>query len=204
MFWEVAALLLEIIQLTAYVSALGDYKEKMEEFADWLETSAEANEVHYDHFREYDPTFNGYYADINKDAYTECQSNVNRAKGAGYHQFGKRLRGSMRGIRGYSRLARVGIVGLAVDSALSQAAVSRAMTQIDERKRVDEHVLLRWSAIVRGPVGVEGYHSAAGDVIIRSTMKGLTDAGRGINSAGSAMGSTMFHIGQRFDNMLKA
>lgn len=192
MFWEIAGLILQAVQLGLYLSALDQYRGKLEDLAQWLCDSADLNRDIYLSLRDSDPDFYEYYKTLPE--YQLCQSAVERGKGDAFRQYGRRLRRSLRTNRGYTPLNKVHLNNVFAADALMQTAHHRATTEIKERSRVDSHVLERWSAIVGAPVGVEKYYPGATNNIIQQSFQNLRSLGQGFNSAGAAFGTQLYRI----------
>lgn len=192
MFWEISALILQAVQMGLYLTALDHYRDKLEDLAQDLCDYADANRDQYLIFRQCDPDFYDYYKTL--PDYEQCDSNVQRAKGAAFHGYGSRLRRALRTNRGYTPLTKVHLNNMVSNDAVAQSALTRAVTCIKERKYEDNHVLERWSAIVSAPIGVEGSHAAATSAIIRQSFSNLKSLGQGFNSAGAAFGTQLFRV----------
>lgn len=192
MFWQIASIVLQVVQLGLYITALEHYKDKLEEFADWLCDSADDNRDRYLEYRECDPDFYDYYKSL--PDYTQCDSNVKRSKGAAYHGYGSRLRRSLRTTRGYTPMTKVHLNNMLSSDAIAQTALTRATQRIKERRYEDNHVLARWSAIVSAPIGVERYYTGASTTIIQESFRNLKALGQGFNSAAAAFGSQLFRV----------
>lgn len=191
-FWQIAGLILQVVQMFLYLAAVRKYKEKLEEFADYLRDSGMADEEKYMTIRDCDPDFYAYYKGL--PLYAPCESAIKRNKGEAFFKYGSQLRRRLRSTRGYTPLTRVHFNTQAMHQAISEAAVSRAITCIRENKRVDAHILERWSAIVSAPVNVEGYSPAFAKQIVDSNFRSLKGFARGFNSAGAALGTSLFRI----------
>lgn len=192
MSFQTAGIVISIVQLAAYFDLVLDYKDKLEDFADNLDTWADQDQVTYLQFRSYDPDFYDHY--LNLPNYQICNGAVERGKGAAFHQYGERLRRSMRTTRGYSPLTNVHLNNMVSTDPIAQAGLSRVVNQIKEKSNVDEHILERWSAIVGAPVGVERYNASAANSIITQNTKGLISAAQGFNSAGVAFGTQLYGL----------
>lgn len=192
MFWEIAGIIANVAQLVAQLSAINNYKSKLEFFADQLCTWADNNRDKYLDLRACDPDFYNYYKSL--PGYTSCDSSVARSKGAAYHGYGSRLRRAIKTNRGYTPLAKVHLNHMLSEDAIAQTALTRVVTEIKERKREDNHVLQQWSAIVGAPVGVERYYSGSSAAIIQQSFTNLKALSQGFNSAGAAFGTSLYRI----------
>ena len=190
LFWEIVGLVLSLAQMLLYISGFNNYRSRLESLSDELTARAEARKAAYQTLRDKDPAFYSYYKGLPN--YTPCQSNIERAKGAAFAHWGKQLRSSLRGINGYTQMQRVNVVGATADNAVFAPAMSRAMTQIAERRRIDDHVLQRWQAIVSAPTNPS--HVADYSSIIQSSFSTMKSFGQGANSAGVTVGSLSYQI----------
>jgi len=192
MFWEIASLIIQVAQMTYYLDGLDKYKEKLDELADWLCTTADENKEYYKEFRDCDPDFYEYYKTLPE--YAVCESAVKRNKGVGFYQYGESLRRSFSSSRGFTPLERVHFNQLYAHEPLDIVARSRANTLNKERHISNLHTLQRWQAVVNAPVGVERYASSTTTAIIQSSFKTITSLSQGFNSAGVAFGKSLFNI----------
>jgi len=190
--WELAPLVLSIIQMGLYLSAVDKYKDRLEDYAEYLHDCADTMKEKYKTLRDCDPDFYERYKSL--PDYAICENNIQRSKGAAFFGYGSRLRQSLSTVRGYTPLAKVHLNNLVSSQAISQSAITRADTIIRERNRQDEHTLERWAAIVGAPVGVESHSAAASKVIISESFKSLKAFSQGFNSAGALFGRSLFGV----------
>lgn len=192
MFWEIASIILQVAQLGFYITAVDKYKDKLEDLAQWLCDCAEVEREKYESFRDCDPDFYAYYKELAD--YAQCESNIKRNKGEAWRKYGVNLKRAVRGNRGYTPLANVYANQVLSAQPIAEIALNRASTTIRERGRVNNHILERWSAIVSAPVAVEGYQPAIVSTIIADSFKNLKGYARGFNSAGAALGNSLFNL----------
>jgi len=185
--WEIAGLVLSVAQMLMYINGFNNYKSRLNSLTDELKARADAKAAAYKTLRNKDSEFYAYYQGL--PDYATCQSNIDRARGAAFASWGSQMRHSLRAVNGYAQLQKVNIANSFAENAVFAPAVARAMTEIQERKRVDQHVLNRWQAIVSAPT----YPSAVTDYssIINTSFSSLTAYGQGANSAGVAIGSSL-------------
>lgn len=191
-FWQLAPLVLQIIQMIAYISAIRKYKGKLEDLADWLCECADKEAEKYMSFRDCDPDFYAYYKTL--PDYEVCDSAIKRNKGESFYNYGANLRRRIRTVRGYNKFAKVHWNNMLSAQAINEAAVARAVTCIRERRRRNNHILERWSAIVSAPVAVERYQASIINGVVQSSFNSLKGYSRGFNSAGAAFGTSLFRI----------
>lgn len=175
-----------------HLSALLKYRAKLEELADWLETTADKERVEYNKFRSLDPLFYDYYKNL--PDYEICGSNIQRSKGEAFYNYGAKTRRRIRNIRGYAPLSKVTINNSFATQAVKETGIARAITHVRERERRDNHILERWSAIVSAPVAVERYQPAIIDNITRSAFRSMKSHARGFNAAGVQLGTSLFRM----------
>ena len=191
-FFELAPLVLSILQMGFYLSAVDKYKDRLEDYAEYLHDCADRMKEKYVSLRDCDPDFYAYYKSL--PDYNICETNIQRSKGAAFFGYGSRLRQSLSTVRGYTPLAKVHLNNLVSSQAVSQSAITRVDTLIRERNRQDEHTLERWAAIIGAPVGVESHSPAASKVIIGESFKSLKAFSQGFNSAGALFGRSLFGV----------
>lgn len=190
--WQIASLVLSVVQMGLYLAAINKYKGRLEDLAEDLCKLADAEMEKYCEFRDCDPDFYEYYKTL--PDYEPCDSAIKRSKGAAFFKYGESVRRRQHSNRGYTPLAMVHWNQYHGQDAVYEAAVTRALTCINERQRRNDHVLERWSAIVNAPVGVERYSPSTLNPIINAQFKTLTQFGRGFNSAGAAFGTSLFQV----------
>lgn len=191
-FWQLAPIVLQILQMGFYLNAIDKYKDKLEDLAEWLCQCADTEKEKYKSFRDCDPDFYDYYKTL--PDYEVCESAIKRNKGEAFYKYGANLRRRIRTTRGYNKLAKVHWNNQLSAQAINEAAVSRAVACIRERKRRDNHILERWSAIISAPVGVERYQASIINNAINTSFSSLKGYSRGFNSAGVAFGTSLFRI----------
>lgn len=192
MFWEIAGLILNVVQLGLYLTSLDKYRDKLEDFADWLCDTADANRDQYLLLRGCDPDFYEYYKTL--PDYQICQSSIMRSKGAAWHNYGSQLRRSIRTTRGYNKMANLNINYLLGSNAVAQSGLTRSVRIIKEKELVDDHILERWSAIVGAPIGVERYYAGATNTIIQESFRNIKSLSQGFNSAAASFGTQLYRV----------
>ena len=192
MYWQIAGLILSVVQMGLYLSGLTRYEDKLKDLATWLCDNADINAACYADFKNSDPAFYSYYCNL--PGYRECLSNVGRSKGAAFYGYGSKMRRSMHAGRGYTPLTKVHLNAMVSSDAVAVSATNRSIAMMKERDRRNAHTLERWSAIVSAPIQVEGYQAAPVGAIIRESFKTLKGYGRGFNSAGAAFGSSLYKV----------
>lgn len=191
-FWEIAGLAVSVAQMALHLIALDNYKDRLEQMAVELKDWADLDKIQYLAFRASDPAFYAYYMGL--PDYGVCENNIIRAKGAAYKKYGNAVRNSINSTRGFTPLADVHLINTYSYAPLAETAVSRAQTHIQEHKRVDDHVLERWHAIVSAPVGREAYAAGNYNTIINQSFKSLTAEAQGFNAAGVSFGNYLYQI----------
>lgn len=190
--WELAPLALSILQFVLYIAGFRKYCERLEELAEDLQVRAEERYEQYQMLRDRDPEFYAYYDGL--PDYSICESNVKRSKGAAFAAYGNDLRRGYGVVRGYTPLAKVQLTGTFADNAIFNSSLHRATTLINERSRVDGHVLQRWNAIVDTPIHIEGASSHNVGHIINQSFKTLRAFGQGANAAGTQLGASLYRV----------
>lgn len=192
MFWQIAGIVLQIVQAGLNLAGLSKYKGKLEDFADQLTVWAVNNRDNYLALRDCDPDFYAYYKSL--PDYTVCDESINRAKGAAFHGYGSKMRRALKTNKGYTPLAKVHLNNMLSQDAITQAALTRSVQAVKENKNVDNHILQQWSAIVGAPVGVERYYAGSSAAIIQQSFTNLKSLGQGFNSAAAAFGTSLHRI----------
>ena len=192
MYWQIAGLIISVVQMGLYLNGLDKYENKLQDLAAWLCDNADLNATCYIDFKDSDLSFYDYYCGL--PDYAVCMSNVNRSKGAAFYGYGSKMRRSIHAGRGYTPMVKVHLNAMVSSDAVAASATNRAIAIMKERDRVNAHVLERWSAIVSAPIDVEGYQAAPVGAIISQSFKSLKAYGRGFNSAGAAFGSTLYKV----------
>lgn len=190
-FWQIAGLLLSFLQMVLYIAGFIKYKEKLEELADQLTEWADEKFDAYRNLRNKDKDFFDYY-DALPD-YVECESNIQRSKGAAFADYGKALRRSLPTTRGFTRLHKAAIANHLGQNAVQASAMKRVQTKITERAKVDDHTLQRWQAITNSPTNPAAYNDVSN--IIKLSFNSLHSFGQGANSAGAALGVGLYQTG---------
>lgn len=201
LFIELAGLAVATYQMEKYNTIFNSYRGKLDDLSSWLVTSASSNEGHYNTFRSSDPNFYNYYTSL--PDYTICDSNVGRSKGRAFSRYGESLRRTLKTNRGFTPLTKVHLNNITSKNAVMDSAMTRATTYMDERRRVDSHILARWSAIVSAPVQVERYAAEVVNNNISSSFKSLSNAAQGYNSAGVLFGKSLYNITTSVNDLLK-
>ena len=186
--WQSVQMAASIAQFVLYIAGFINYKNRLEDLADELETRSDAQFQRYKTLRDNDQKFNDFYKDL--PDYETCLSNIKRARGAAASRYGEGLRRSFGTVRGYLPHQRVAIVNMLGQDMAMSPAVKRAQVCIAERSREDTHLLNRWQAIVSAPTNA----SVTNDVgnIIKASFTSLGAFGQGANSAGTAIGAQLF------------
>lgn len=189
-FWELAGFLLSLVQMLLYIAGFNKYRKRLNSLTTELLDRADGRKVAYKDLRDKDPEFYSYYKSL--PGYGECATNIQRGRGAALASYNSDLRRSVKHVNGYSQAQRVNLTNRFSENVLHAPAMSRTITQIAERRRVDDHVLQRWQAIVSAPTNP----SVTADYgsIIKSSFATMGAFGQGANSAGVAVGSLAFRI----------
>lgn len=191
-FWQLAGMGVQLAQMLLYLASVDEYKDKLEKMAEWLAVYADDEKEKYYEMRDKDPAFYSYYKDL--PDYEVCVSAIKRSKGQAFNRYGTRLRLHQRGTRGYTPWRNITLNNRFAGDAINEAAVARAVTAVTERKRHEDHILERWSAIVSAPINQEGYQASIVNGIINAQFKGFKSASRGFNSAGASFGTSLFKV----------
>jgi hypothetical protein len=171
-----------------YIIGFNKYRKRLDKLTDELLDRADGRNTAYQALRDKDPAFFSYYKGL--PDYNPCPSNVNRSRGAAFADYGRALRRSLKTVNGYTQLQRVNLVGGFAENAVFATAVGSVMTEIAERRRVDDHVLRRWQAIVSAPT--HAAHKDDYSSIIKSSFSSMRAFGQGANSAGVALGTQLY------------
>lgn len=190
-FWEIAGFVLSLVQMILYINGFKKYRKRLSKLATALRDRADTRFDQYSELRDRDKEFFDFYNDV--QPYSVCVNDMARGKGAPFAAYGNKLRSSFRTIRGFSQMQRVTATHALAHTAVQQAALHRAVNYIQEVRRVDEHYLARWQAIVTAPV-VAGTSDNL-RTVIDSSFSTLTAFGRGFNSAGVALGRSIYGFG---------
>lgn len=189
---EIAPLVLSVAQFIFYIQALDDYSDKLEELSDKMAEIAESDKAKYERYRSRDPYFYNYYLSLS--TYSQCSSNIQRAKGRAFNKFASNLKKGTKINRGYTPLAMLAVCAASADSVTDTIALERAATHNAEAQRYNDSVLVKYSAIASAPVGTETNLAHAYEPLISNTLESVRWAGRGINSAGAMLGSSLYQV----------
>lgn len=187
-FWELANMVLSLVQMLLYLIGFNKYRKRLDSLTDELLDRADTRKGAYQTLRDKDPAFFSYYKGL--PSYTMCYSNIRRARGAAFADYGRAMRRSLSSVNGYTQLQRVNLVNGLAENAVFAPAVAVTMAHIAERRRVDDHVLQRWQAIVSAPTNAA--HTDDYSSIIKSSFSGMKAFGQGANSAGVALGTQLY------------
>lgn len=191
-FWQLASIVLSILQMYLYCEAMEDYYTKLNELAEKLISWARDEEdIYFKEFRDCDPDFYDWYRMMPE--YNYCPSIVNRSKGKMLREFGKGMRALEKhasatspwsGINAASRLGYVTVPGV---------GLRRTMNHFDELKLVDDTLVRKWETIVTMPIGREDNPVAYKD-IAQLYSQSFQQFGQGVNSAGFAFGRSLYEV----------
>ena len=190
-FWQIAGLVLQLVQMILYIAGFIKYKERLEQWAEQLKTWADEKFEAYKTLRDRDPDFFDYYDSLPN--YEICESNIQRSKGAAFADYGKAMRRSLPTVRGFSRLQKAALANHLGQNAVQASAVKRVQTTITERARQDDHILQRWQAVVNSPTNPAAHNDVSN--IIKLSFNSLHAFGQGANSAGAALGTGLYRTG---------
>lgn len=190
-FWQVAGLVLQLVQMILYIAGFIKYKERLEELAEDLIAKADQKFSIYKTLRDRDSDFFDFYNNL--PDYTECDSNIRRSKGAAFADYGKAMRRVLPSVRGFTPLQKSAVANSLGQNPVQASAIKRVQTKIAERARVDDHVLQRNQAIISSPIST----SVATDVsgVIKLSFNSLYAFGQGANSAGAGLGTSLYQTG---------
>ena len=151
-YWQIAGLVLSLVQFLLYIAGFIKYKDKLEDLADSLISKADEKMAAYKLLRSRDPKFFDFYCDL--PLYTQCDSNIRRSKGAAFADYGKAMRRVFPTVNGYTPYQRAALAHGLGQNPVQASAVKRMQTHIAERAREDDHLLRRWQAITGSPTNV--------------------------------------------------
>lgn len=191
-FWEILPVSLSVVQMGLYISGFSKYKGRLDDLSDDLRDRAEERYEKYKELRLRDQEFFDYYDNLPN--YLECESNIKRSKGSAFAAYGRDMRRSMKVVRGYSQMNKVHLASRLAEQAVHDSSMHRAVTKINERAHVDDHVLERWNALVRAPVDIEGSSTLSVASTINASFSTLKTFGQGFNSAGAMFGTSLNRI----------
>lgn len=189
-FWQIASLVMSIVQLIMYIEGFNKYRKRLEELAEALRKRANEKFCAYKALRDRDIEFFAYYKNL--PDYDECESNIQRAKGAAFYGYGQSMRRALPTVRGYLPMQKAALANLLGADPVYRTAMKRVQTKIAERSRVDDHVLERWQAIVSAPTNPSGTQDYG--AIIESSFKSMQAFGQGANAAMTQLGISLYRI----------
>lgn len=189
-FWQIASLVMALVQFILYIQGFNNYRKRLEQLAENQRQRANEKFCAYKALRDKDIEFYAYYKTL--PDYEECESNIQRAKGAAFYSYGSQMRRALPTVHGYLPFQRSAIANMLGEKAVYQTAMKRVQTKIAERSRVDDHLLERWQAIVSAPTNPSGTQDYS--AIIESSFKSLQAFGQGANAALSQLGVSLYRI----------
>lgn len=194
-FYEIASLVLSVMQMVFYYKMYEKYKKKLNKLAGKLVEYGEEDEAIYRAIRDSDLDFYNWYRNLqNKIRYNACDSRILRSKGVAFLKYGDALREMKASNKGYTPLRMVSANAKTGNIAVRMSALRRTASWVVEHKYQDDSVLTGWNAIVTAPVGVEGDVARAYDSLISSYTNSMRGAGQGFNSAGAMFGTALYGL----------
>ena len=190
-FWEVAGLLLGVVQLTAYLIAFKSYADGLHDLADDLREKANERFAKYLTLRGKDEEF--WDAAKNLPDYSACGDAVKMAKGAAFAEYAINFKRLARSVRGFTPMQKVSLVNAYSAQPLSEMHVARAITSAKQAKMGQDANTRSWAAIVSAPTNPA--HSNDVSNIIQSSFSTLRAFGQGANSAGLLIGKSAYNLG---------
>lgn len=193
-FYEIASLILSVIQMIFYLRMFREYKGKLYDLGDKLREYANADKELYQTIREFDEDFYKWYENLRDNPYRTCEARVLRSKGTAFLKYGDALREMKASNKGYTPLKMVAANAKTGNIAVRMSAVRRAASLMVEHKYEDDSVLTGWNAVVTAPVGIEGDVSRGYDSLISVYTNSMKGAGQGFNSAGAMFGTALYGL----------
>ena len=194
-FYEIAGLVLSVMQMVFYYKMYEKYKEKLNTLAEKLVQYGTEDEAIYRTIRNSDLNFYNWYRNLkDKIRYDACNSRVSRSKGTAFLKYGDALREIKSSNKGYTPLKMVSANAKTGNIAVRMSAIRRSASWVIEHKYQDDSILTGWNAIVTAPVGVEGDVARAYDSLITSYTNQMRGAGQGFNSAGAMFGTALYGL----------
>lgn len=203
-FYEIAGIILSVIQMVFYYRMYQDYKGKLYELADKLVEYGDQDRAVYEGLRDMDSGFYDWYRNVRNKTransghdwmtYTACGARASRSKGAAFLKYGDALREIKASNKGYTPLKMVSANAKTGNIAVRMSAIRKVASMVTEEKYQDDSVLTGWNAIVTAPVGMEGDVARAFDSLISSYTNSMKAAGQGFNSAGAMFGTALYGL----------
>lgn len=191
-FWQLGSMVLSIVQMILYISAMQDYYKKLKWLADKLISWARDEEdIYFKEFRDCDPDFYDWYRLIPE--YSYCPSLVNRVKGRALREFGKGMRGAEKRASQVSPWAGINAASKLGYAFVPRIGFRRIANHFEELKLVDETLLHKWEAVITMPIGREDSPVGYKD-IAQFYSQSFQQFGQGINSAGFAFGRSLYEV----------
>lgn len=193
-FYEIAGIILSVMQMVFYLRMFRKYKNKLYTLADKLRGYANTDKELYKVIRGFDNDFYNWYENLRDNPYRACSSRILRSKGAAFLKYGDALREMKASNKGYTPLKMVAANAKTGNIAVRMSALRRSASWVVEHKYEDDSVLTGWNAVITAPIGMEGDVSRGYDSLISvytNTMKG---AGQGFNSAGAMFGTALYGL----------
>lgn len=178
-FWQIASNVMALVQLILYLEAFNEHRKRLEQLAESLRDKANEQFCAYKALRDKDIEFYSYY--LNLPDYQECESNIQRAKGAAFYGYGANFRRMLPTVRGYLPQQRAALANYLGAEPIFRTAMKRVQTKIAERARVDDHVLERWQSIVSAPTNPSNTQDYG--PVIESSFKSLEAFGKAANAS---------------------
>lgn len=190
-FWQMAGLVMSLIEMILYIAGFRKYKARLEELAEDLRDKAGQKFSAYKSLRDRDAEFNAYYQNL--PDYTECASNIKRSKGAAFYTYGHQLRRTLSTVRGYLPMQKAAVANLLGGDPVYESSMKRVQTKIAERSRVDDHILDRWQAIVNTPTNSSSSQDYGS--VIQSSFRSLEAFGKAANASMYTSGIQLQRLG---------
>lgn len=189
-FWQIASLVMSLVQLLLFIDAFNHYRAKLEELADDLRKKANERFCALKALRDRDVEFFTYFNNL--PDYFQSNSNVMRSRGAALSIYADKLRSTIPTVRGFLPAQKAALANLFGCELMNRVSMKRVQTEIAERSRVDDHTLQRWEALISAttsPSGVFDYGS-----IVDSSFKSLEAFGKAANASLYQFGTGLYRI----------
>lgn len=193
-FYEIAGIILSVMQMVFYLRLFRKYKEKLYDLADKLRGYANSDKEFYKTIRGFDEDFYRWYENLRDNPYQTCEARVLRSKGGAFLKYGDALREVKSQNKGYTPLKMVAANAKTGNVAVRMSAVRRAASLMMEHKYEDDSVLTGWNAVVTAPIGMEGDVARGYDSPITVYTNMMRGAGQGFNSAGAMFGTALYGL----------
>lgn len=191
-FWQLGSMVLSIVQMILYISAMQDYYKKLKWLADKLISWARDEEdIYFKEFRDCDPDFYDWYRLMPE--YSYCPSLVNRAKGRALREFGKGMRTLEKRASQSTPWAGISVASRMGYTSVPYIGIRRITSHFEELKLVDQTLLHKWETIITMPIGREDSPVGYKD-IAHFYAKSFEQFGQGFNSAGFAFGRSLYEV----------